>query len=294
MNAFFRAISNFFNRLFGNNTIAPDYPPIQNPVIEVKVPEVKIPEVKIPEVKAPEIEIPEVKIPEVKIPEIEVPDVNIPEIEIPEVKVPEVSIPDSELSPEPFSVPEVEVTVTPEEFPAKVTPETPSSSIIPPIQENSFIQPETVAGELPLALQIRLKRQSAGALDTLGKMSINGLEYCYSLEETKGKAIPVGKYEVLLRSSGGIHATYATRYKELHKGMLWLQNVPGFKYIYIQIGQDTLDTQGCIIVGNEVVNEAEVNAKRIIKGSKAAYLKIYVPVAEYLLRGGKVFINIED
>ncbi|MBX7243044.1 MAG: hypothetical protein K1X92_14975, partial [Bacteroidia bacterium] len=197
-----------------------------------------------------------------------------------------------------IKIPEVEVNV-PEIPPVAENPVTNTDKPEPvvvssPVREETPVQPVVTSGELPLALQIRLKRHSAGTHDTIGKMSINGMEYCYSLEEAKSKAIPAGKYEIMLRSAGGIHATYATRYKDMHKGMLWLQNVPGFKYIYFQIGQDNSDTQGCIIIGNEVVNENDPGARRVVRGSKAAYLRIYTPVAEYLLRGGKVFINIED
>ena len=216
MKELFRAISNFFNRLFGNETQAPEFPPINHP--EAK------------------------------------PVINEPIQEKP------------------------------------VTNETAEN----PKTDTSPIIAAGPSEEQPLALQITLKREHSGVNDTLGKLSINGLYYGYTLEDAKGKCIPTGRYEILLRTGGsGIHATYAAKYKDEHKGMLWLQEVPGFNYIYLQMGLDKADTQGCIILGNAVNSPDNADEKHIVQGGKAAYDAIYAPVTEYITRGGKVFISVE-
>ena len=65
----------------------------------------------------------------------------------------------------------------------------------------------------------------------------------YTLEdeyrETKEKGetrIPAGTYKIKLRKEGGFHGRYTTKYGSMHKGMLHVQDVPGFDYILIHTG----------------------------------------------------------
>ena len=48
--------------------------------------------------------------------------------------------------------------------------------------------------------------------------------------------IPAGTYDVQLRTVGGFHQRYGAKYGPMHKGMLHVQNVPGFEYILIHHG----------------------------------------------------------
>lgn len=92
-------------------------------------------------------------------------------------------------------------------------------------------------------------------------------------------AIPEGTYTLLMRKSGGMHARYAQRYGARHRGMLWLQNVPNFEWVYLHIGNTTADTEGCILVGDsaDLGGEAPVLTQSV-KGYFRLYDKLAGPV----------------
>lgn len=62
-------------------------------------------------------------------------------------------------------------------------------------------------------------------------------------------AIPRGVYELGLRTEGAMHPKYAQRFPAWHRGMIWLQDVPGFEYVYLHIGNTARDTLGCVLLG---------------------------------------------
>ena len=87
----------------------------------------------------------------------------------------------------------------------------------------------------------------------------NFLSYTLEDEYRKEKVmhetrIPAGTYKVTLRTVGGFHAKYTERYGEMHKGMLWVCDVPGFEYILIHTGNTDEHTSGCLLVGDSQNN----------------------------------------
>lgn len=188
-------------------------------------------------------------------------------------------------------------TTIPQTQPQKEVPSTTSQIDIPNNQPHIETPPSSHDNQNYMVL--KLVRYSSGKEDTLGKLYINEEFYGYTLEdqyhETKvpnDTRIPAGEYEILFRKVGGMNDTYSFKYKDIHKGMLWLQNVKGFEYVLIHIGNTEADTKGCILVGSQVMNENNMNQARQIIGSKAAYYKIYPVVAAHLENGGKVKIKI--
>ena len=129
---------------------------------------------------------------------------------------------------------------------------------------------------------------------TIGKLFVNNVFECYTLEDEKRDKkvmhetrIPYGKYEIKLRTFGGHHEKY--KKFPFHKGMLWLQNVPQFKDILIHIGNTDEDTSGCILLGKT----ADL-IKGTIGQSTLAYSAFYPKVEKELNAGRKVFIEIKD
>lgn len=122
----------------------------------------------------------------------------------------------------------------------------------------------------------------------------------YTLEdeyrETKEKGetrIPAGTYKIKLRKEGGFHSRYTTKYGSMHKGMLHVQDVPGFEYILIHTGNTDEHTDGCLLVGN--TQTENIGTKDgFIGASGNAYKRIYPPIAKALEDGEEVEITYVD
>ena len=122
---------------------------------------------------------------------------------------------------------------------------------------------------------------------------------CYTLEDEYREEkvmhetrIPAGTYEIKLRTWGRIHENYTKRFADIHKGTLWLQDVPNFKYILIHCGNDDDDTSGCLLVGNTQTENVESDG--FVGSSVTAYRRIYPPIAEAIENGECVEITYID
>ena len=93
--------------------------------------------------------------------------------------------------------------------------------------------------------------------------------------------IPEGKYKIELRMEGGMHKKYTARYHSMHKGMLWIKEVPNFEYIYIHIGNTPMDTKGCLLVGNRP--SLFYHQCNFLGESASAYKTIYPDIANAIL-----------
>lgn len=99
--------------------------------------------------------------------------------------------------------------------------------------------------------------------------------------------IPARVYEIKLRTQGLLHEKYKARF-DFHKGMLHLQNVKDFEYIYIHVGNRATDSSGCLLVGSKKVSDD------YISGSTVAYTRLYAFCMDAFERGEDVFISITD
>lgn len=153
-------------------------------------------------------------------------------------------------------------------------------------------------------MRLWLERFGFGRDSTLGRLSIaegdeEPEEVCYTIEDERRTkkvpgetCIPAGVYKIELRAEGGMHPKYVDRYPELHRGMLWLQNVPNFTYVYIHKGNTDDHTDGCILP-NEVpvcLPDGEFVGQR----SEPAYLTVYKRAVEAMDAGEEVVISITE
>lgn len=122
---------------------------------------------------------------------------------------------------------------------------------------------------------------------------------CYTLEDEYREEkvmhetrIPAGTYEIKLRTWGRIHENYTKRFADIHKGTLWLQDVPNFKHILIHCGNDDDDTSGCLLVGD--TQTENIKSDGFVGSSTNAYKRIYPPIAEAIENGECVEITYID
>lgn len=141
-------------------------------------------------------------------------------------------------------------------------------------------------------MKLTLKRIALRPTYTIGKLYIDDIYFCDTIEDTvrdtnksgkfdkgeqkiKGKtAIPYGTYE--------IKWTYSPRFK---KYTPQLMNVPSFEGIRIHAGNTSADTEGCLILGkNKQVGK--------VLNSRATINKFY-PIIKEACSNGKVTIEIK-
>lgn len=160
-------------------------------------------------------------------------------------------------------------------------------------------------------MELELLRISSGEEATLGVLfELEGLNndplgdlaqrtfQCYTLEDQHNEPkipgetrIPAGRYQIKLRDEGGMIVRYKQRFP-WHKGMLWLQDVLGFQYIYIHVGNKDDDSEGCILVGDGQVSNVKERGQ--VTSSVAAYRRLYNRILPVLETDGEVYITIED
>ena len=149
-------------------------------------------------------------------------------------------------------------------------------------------------------MKLNVVRTQFGKDATNGLLFIDGVFECFTLEDEvrdvkvhSETAIPLGEYEIKLRTEGGFHSKYTARYGAMHKGMLWLQDVPNFKWILIHTGNQDSHTAGCLLIG-ETQQDLDKGKDGFIGGSGDAYKKMYPKVANALLSGEKVTIKYSN
>ena len=120
---------------------------------------------------------------------------------------------------------------------------------------------------------------------------------CYTLEDefredkVSGETrVPSGTYKVTLRTVGGFHGRYDKKYGEMHKGMLWVRDVPNFEYILIHTGNTDEHTAGCLLLGDS--QQANFgNSDGFVGSSTQAYKRVYPAIAKALEEGESVSIT---
>ena len=90
-----------------------------------------------------------------------------------------------------------------------------------------------------------------------------------------------------------MHEKYKKKYPKIHKGMLWLKDVPNFEYILIHCGNTNTDTAGCLLLGDSQKNN-KVYPNGFVGSSSKAYERIYPLIAEAIENGEEVTIQLED
>ena len=133
-----------------------------------------------------------------------------------------------------------------------------------------------------MSLELTLKREPSNEVCTHGKIYVGSVCLWESLEDVvrpekiAGKtAIPAGRYRVVIN--------YSPKFK---KDLPLLIGVPNFSGIRIHAGNDSEDTEGCILMGTERAGDTVLN-------SRVALAEIMGDIQEALDHGEQVWITIE-
>ena len=113
---------------------------------------------------------------------------------------------------------------------------------------------------------IEVKRFEFKDTYTVGKMYIDNIYECYTLEDVVRKgakvngqtAIPTGTYNVIINHSN-----------RFNRDLPLLENVPNFTGVRIHSGNTSADTDGCILLGTTW------SGQDFIGNSKVAYKKFF-------------------
>lgn len=149
-------------------------------------------------------------------------------------------------------------------------------------------------------MELKVVRFASDSESTLGIMSIDGVEECFTLEDEKRTVkvhgetrIPAGRYEVKFRTVESAKTLqYRKRFPTWFKWHLELQGVPNFQNVYIHIGNTDKDSEGCILVGKTyTINK---NGADTIGQSAVAFEAFYGKVSAALKAGHKVWLTIVD
>ena len=134
---------------------------------------------------------------------------------------------------------------------------------------------------------------------TNGALFVNGQFLCFTIElpwrenQRNISCIPEGTYDVKLRTTGGFNNRYSQKFgNPWHKGMLHVQDVPGFEYILIHTGNTDENTMGCLLVAD--TSQQNITKDGFIGASVDAYKRIYPSLAQWLVDGNKLSITYID
>lgn len=148
-----------------------------------------------------------------------------------------------------------------------------------------------------MSMDITVKRFKSGRDSTLGLLAVDDRFLCFTCEdEYRAKKvvgetrIPAGRYRLELRSNSPMAKRYAEKF-DFHYGMLWLRDVPNFKYVYIHVGNTDNDTDGCVLVGMHAHQTHD--GGRVLQ-SVNAYKKLYALVLSAIDQNDEVWVTIEE
>jgi len=130
---------------------------------------------------------------------------------------------------------------------------------------------------------------------TASCLTVENRTFCFVIEDgdrdKKVKhetRIPAGKYQIKPRRAGSFFQRYSKMFG--HKFVPHLQQVPGFEFILIHIGNTIKDTSGCLLVNRFVGLGADGNAAG--KESTDVYKLLYSLMDKALEQGEEIWIEV--
>ena len=127
-------------------------------------------------------------------------------------------------------------------------------------------------------MESKIIRIAQGKNSTLSQLYINDIFQCYLLEDKIREekvptqtAIPSGVFNLKLNTIGAKNVNYKKALGKLHEGMIEINGIPNFSFVYIHTGNTINETNGCPLCGfgfhfteGEYVVTQSVAAYRIV------------------------------
>ena len=162
---------------------------------------------------------------------------------------------------------------------------------------------------------LRLMGKESGAKTSLSSFYIDKKPSCWMLEDQHRDVkvmgdtrFPAGHLEIVFRCFGRHYETYQKKHSDVHKtkehGMLCVIT-PGnkeykiitpnmtFQACLIHTGNNEKHTEGCLITGSSA-HHTNIKGDLGVSDSTLAYKTIYPPIAEKLLEGERVYLDVLD
>jgi hypothetical protein len=141
-------------------------------------------------------------------------------------------------------------------------------------------------------MQLSLFRFNKTSLSTGGKLAVNGVSECYTLElplgdSKPGSAIPEGTFGVVLAPSPKFLHSSDPWVLQYANAMPHLTNIPGRSLIMIHWGNTPHDTEGCILVG-------QTHSQDSIGSSRAAFEALYSKIQAPLTSGESISVTVSN
>ena len=153
-------------------------------------------------------------------------------------------------------------------------------------------------------MKIKINRVSKEYTYTIGKLSIDGVYFCDTIEDKdrglnqstplstiekikvpSQTAIPAGTYKVAMNFVSPRFSKKAM-YNSIQGKVPRLLDVPGFDGVLIHIGNTSQDTDGCILVGYNKV-------KGQVLDSRNTFFKLYAKLKEAADKGEQITVTIQ-
>lgn len=155
-------------------------------------------------------------------------------------------------------------------------------------------------------MELTLKRIALRSEYTIGKLYVDGEYVCDTIEDTvrdldkdgkfangevkiPGKtAIPYGRYEITMKVKSPKYSNFSKySWAKKYDGYLpRLLNVPHFDGVLIHVGNSALDSEACVLVGENKVVGKVINSVNTFRRLMDEYL---VPAKK---RNEKIFIEV--
>lgn len=124
---------------------------------------------------------------------------------------------------------------------------------------------------------------------TIGRLDVDGMFRCWTLEDVVRPAgdakvagetaIPPGRYEVRI--------TWSPRFQ---RELPLLLGVPGFEGVRIHAGNTVRDTEGCILVGEDVAHDGDAP---VLLRSRLAFDVLFAKLSD-VPPGEAIWLTIEQ